>query len=140
MLCDRPPLTFDIRHVSISSNGTAAARNVGDKLLLSSAEMEDEDEMCENLAISICCQFRIFTYLSTPTAHRTPCTRPQSAIVFTIWQTNRFNMCVKTNASIIIRCHFNDRNVIAIWPIVPKFGMHYNCFDAKTSFKHVKFF
>lgn len=37
MLWDRPPLTSDSRHVSISSNGTAAARRTGAKLFWSSA-------------------------------------------------------------------------------------------------------
>lgn len=43
MVCERPPLTSDIRQVSKSSNGTAAARNTGAKLLLSSAETEKQN-------------------------------------------------------------------------------------------------
>lgn len=42
IVCDRPPLTSDIRHVSKSSNGTDAARSpLYAKLLLSSAKYSE---------------------------------------------------------------------------------------------------
>lgn len=148
MLCDRPPLTSDIRHVSISSNGTAAARKVGAKLLLSSAESSVKNRTKRKFKfkfkfildlVSLVWQFHIITYLSTPSTDRTPCTRPQSFMIST-WQTNRFDMCIKADAGIIIWCHLDDRNIIAVRSITPKFWMHYNRFNTKTPFKHVKFF
>lgn len=44
ILCERPLLTSDIRHVCKSSNGTAAARRIDAKLLLSSAGIEQKNK------------------------------------------------------------------------------------------------
>lgn len=87
----------------------------------------------------VCQCIKVFTYLSPPSAHRTPSARPH-AIMIAAWQTNRFDMCVETDAGIIVRCHFYDGNVIAVRPIPPEFRVHYNLFDAKSSLKHVKLF
>lgn len=101
---------------------------------------------CENLMRLACvCVFysmlvvSMLTYLSTPSAHRTPCARPHS-IMITAWQTNWFDVCVETDASIIARCHLYDGNVITVRPIPPKLRMHNNRFDTKSSLKHVKLF